>query len=112
MGYLLPIRPIQSEMYANRMENSSNSFAYIDKVESAKLRSEYEDWQNRLHREQEQKQQQEQRNSEDDIHEAEAVAEKPPLSPAKNGFVQPNPAELSKQVAAVVGKGNAINEYV
>lgn len=107
MGYILPIQPIQSQQYANRMENDSNSFTYIDKVEATKLRTEYEDWQKRVKREQQQKERQ-QKNSEQDPEEGEKVH----LSPAKSGFIQPNPAVLSKQVAHVVGKGNAVNEYI
>ena len=111
MGYLLPIQPIQSQQYANRMENSTTSFAYIDKVESAKLQSDYEDWQKRIRREQQQQQQQQRdKNTERDMEDAEVDSVR--LSPAKNGFIQPNPVHLSKQIALVVGKGNAVNEYV
>ncbi|MGG0644270.1 hypothetical protein ABE021_10035 [Sporosarcina gallistercoris] len=103
MGYLLPIQNIQSQMYANRMENVSPSFAYIDRVQSVKLQTEYDEWQKVLRRERE-------KNSEWEFGE-EANSQRP-LPPAKKGFIQPNPAALSKQVAAVVGKGMAINEYV
>ena len=109
MGYLLPIQPIQSQQYANRMENSTTSFAYIDKVESAKLQSDYEDWQKRIRREQQQQQQRDE-NSGREMDEAEVDTVR--LSPAKNGFIQPNPVHLSKQIAIVVGKGIAVNEYV
>lgn len=102
MGYLLPIQNIQSQMYANRMENASPSFAYIDRVQSVKLQTEYEEWQRVLRRERE-------RNSEWDP--AEGANPQPHLSPANKGFVQPDPTTLSKQVAAVVGKGLAVNEY-
>ncbi len=43
MGYILPI---QSHQYANRMDNTSNLFIYIDKVEAAKMWTKYRDWQN------------------------------------------------------------------
>lgn len=102
MGYLLPVQNIQSQMYANRMENASPSFAYIDRVQSVKLQSEYEEWQKVLRRERE-------RNSEWEL--GEEANSKRPLSPAKKGFIQPDPTTLSKQVAEVVGKGLAVNEY-
>lgn len=103
MGYLLPIQNIQSQMYANRMVNASPSFAYIDRVQSVKLQTEYDEWQKVLRRERE-------RNSEWEF--GEEANQQQPLPPAKKGFIQPNPTMLSKQVAAVVGKGMAINEYV
>ncbi|REB09571.1 hypothetical protein DVB69_01815 [Sporosarcina sp. BI001-red] len=102
MGYLLPIQNIQSQMYANRMENVSPSFAYINRVQSVKLQTQDEEWQKVLRREQE-------RNTEREF--GEEVNSKHPLSPAKNGFIQPDPTTLSKQVAVVVGKGMAVNEY-
>ena len=33
MGYLLPIQPIQSQQYANRMNMESYNFAHIDRGE-------------------------------------------------------------------------------
>ncbi|WP_432354718.1 hypothetical protein [Sporosarcina sp. A2] len=102
MGYLLPIQNIQSQMYANRMENSSPSFSYIDRVQTVKLKTEQEEWEKVIRRERE-------RNSEREF--GDAPGKQHPLSPAKKGFIQPNPTTLSKQVAIVVGKGLAINEY-
>ena len=37
MGYLLPIQPIQSQQYANRMNMESYNFAYIDRVEKIEV---------------------------------------------------------------------------
>lgn len=103
MGYILPIQNIQSQMYANRMENVSPNFSYIDRVQAVKLQTEYNEWQRVLRRERE-------RNSEWEF--SEEANQPHSLPPAKKGFIQPNPTMLSKQVAAVVGKGMAINEYV
>ncbi|GKV67593.1 hypothetical protein NCCP2716_00910 [Sporosarcina sp. NCCP-2716] len=104
MGYQLPIQPIQSQIYANRMENASPNFAYIDRVQSVKLQTEYEEWQ-KVHRREERLNQAVSRES------GNQPAPRQPLPPAKNGFIRPNPAGLSKEVAIVVGKGMAVNEY-
>ena len=37
MGYLLPIQPMQGELYANRMNAVRNNFAYVDRVERMKM---------------------------------------------------------------------------
>lgn len=103
MGYQLPIQPIQSQMYANRMENASPSFTYIDRTQPVKLQLNHEKWQKLLRRERE-------RNAEREF--GKPPAKRSSLSPTKNGFIQPNPANLSKEVAMVVGKGIAVNEYV
>ncbi|MCM3756504.1 hypothetical protein M3197_03300 [Sporosarcina aquimarina] len=102
MGYLLPIQNIQSQMYANRLEEASPAVSYIDRVQSIKSQAEYEEWQRVLRRERE-------RNSEEEF--GGIANQQRPLSPAKKGFIQPDPTILSKQVAAVVGKGLAVNEY-
>jgi len=104
MGYQLPIQPIQSQIYANRMENASPNFAYIDRVQSVKLQTEYDEWQ-KVHRREERVNQAVSR---------EAGAQSAPcqqLPLVKNGFIRPNPAGLSKEVAIVVGKGMTVNEY-
>ena len=36
MGYILPIQPIQSQKYANRLNMESYDFAYIDRVNKVK----------------------------------------------------------------------------
>ena len=41
MGYVLPIKPIQSQKYANRMNMEPYNFAYIDRVNKVKLNSDF-----------------------------------------------------------------------
>lgn len=104
MGYLLPIQPIQSQQYANRMNMEPYDFAVIGRVEKVKLgegllngdfSSELE--QSSLHGERER--------------EDEEMPIVPPPT-AYKGFVRPNPANLSPVIAQVVGKGLSINTYV
>ncbi|WJY28915.1 MULTISPECIES: hypothetical protein [Sporosarcina] len=104
MGYQLPIQPIQSQIYANRMENASPNFAYIDRVQAVKLKTEFDEWQ-KIHRREERMTEELERESD------EPAVPRQPLPPVKNGFIRPNPAALSKEVAIVVGKGIAVNEY-
>lgn len=99
MGYLLPIQPIQSQMYANRLNMESYDFAHIDRVNKVKLNSDFADEFN-----------------ESSQHEREKGegSGKPVVSapPAYQGFVYPNPVNLSPVIAQVVGKGIAVNAYV
>ncbi len=37
MGYILPVQPMQAEIYANRMNAVRNNFAYVDRVEKVKM---------------------------------------------------------------------------
>ena len=37
MGYILPIQPIQSQIYANRMSGNDYNFAYIDNIQPDKI---------------------------------------------------------------------------
>ena len=41
MGYLLPINPIQSQQYANRITMNRYNFAPIDRVQRVKLKSDF-----------------------------------------------------------------------
>ena len=43
MGYIIPISPIQSQIYANRMLMDNYNFAYINNVDSVKMKSSFED---------------------------------------------------------------------
>lgn len=105
MGYLLPIQPIQSQLYANRMENASPNFAYIDRVQAVKLKTDNDEWERIQKRE-------ERLSQADNEEERSPAAGMLALPPVKNGFIRPNPVSLSKEVAIVVGKGLAVNEYV
>ena len=102
MGYLLPIQPIQSQQYADRMNMDSYNFTKIDRVEKVNF---YDDlWsrdfsgeQNHLYLDDE------------DEEVRVAIASTPP---PYNGFIYPNPANLSPNIAQIVGKGLVINRYV
>ncbi|MHA6258473.1 hypothetical protein ACXYMX_01045 [Sporosarcina sp. CAU 1771] len=99
MGYLLPIRSIQSEQYANRMSMAPYNFAYIGNVQSVKLRSNFLD---------------EFHNQSDFTSEEQNTDKKSPKAPAPNpyrGYIPPNPTKLSSQIALSVGKGITINTY-
>ncbi|MCG7344622.1 hypothetical protein MHZ92_10775 [Sporosarcina sp. ACRSL] len=100
MGYILPVQPMQGDIYAYRMNAVRSNFAFIDRVEKVKMDPDLNDkFEDALSKEQEQ--------ITDD--------EKPILSnsrPPYKGFIYPNPANLSPTIAHVVGKGLAVNEYV
>ncbi len=98
MGYLLPIQPIQSQQYANRMNMESYNFAYIDRVGKARFDFKFSE------------------NPNDSFHHKQQDEEEMPIvsvSPQLyKGFVYPNPANLSPAISKVVGKGLAVNAYV
>jgi hypothetical protein len=99
MGYILPIQPIQSQMYANRLNMDSYDFAHIDRVNKIKLNSDYLDEFNDSS--------QHERELEKESGKSVGVA-----PPAYQGFVYPNPVNLSPVIAQVVGKGIAVNAYI
>ena len=43
MGYIIPNQPIQSQIYANRMLMDDYNFAYINNVNSVKMKTSFED---------------------------------------------------------------------
>ena len=99
MGYLLPIQPIQSQMYANRLNMEAYNFAYIDRVDKVKLNSDFlDEFKESSHQE---------RDREEE--EGKPIVSVPS---AYQGFVRPNPVNLSPVIARVVGKGNAVNAYI
>ena len=99
MGYILPMQPIQSQVYANRMIENDRNFAYIDNIQNVKFKSDFDD-----HLEQ-----QEQLLEEEEKQSLEL--EKPSIQPLFKGFIHPNPVNLSPEIAAISGKGNSINLY-
>lgn len=104
MGYILPILPLQSQQYAQRMNNKPYNFAHIGRVRPVRFNNNEESsyWEDVLEDEdRRRKEQMEKRNM-----------KSAPQPLAKNGFIAPNPAKLSPAIAEVVGKGLAINEYV
>ena len=99
MGYIIPISPIQSQIYANRMLMDNYNFAYINNVDSVKMKSSFED------------------HLEEQI--LENNREKQVLEPKEQmdvplykSFIQPNPINLSPIIAEISGKGNILNRYI
>lgn len=105
MGYVIPVQPIQSQMYANRMLMDEYNFAYISNVHGIKMKSLFEE--KLAEKEKKYKQQ-------DDSQEEEQVLElnESLHAPLYKNFIQPNPANLSALIAEVSGKGNNINLYI
>lgn len=102
MGYLLPIQPIQSQLYANRMNMDSYNFAHINRVNKIKFDFKFsEDSHGAFQQEREEK--------EENVMEIAHVAA-PSL--ASKGFIYPNPANLSPAISQAVGKGMSVNAYV
>ncbi|SEM28478.1 hypothetical protein SAMN04487786_1601 [Paenisporosarcina quisquiliarum] len=101
MGYILPMQPIQSQVYANRMISNDYNFAYIDDVQNVKFKSDFEDHLEK--QEQLLEEEEEQQLSE---------LERPSIQPLFKGFIHPNPVNLSPIIAEISGKGNSVNLYV
>ena len=99
MGYIIPMQPIQSQVYANRMTGNDHNFAYIDNIQHVKFKSVFDDHLE----EQEQLLEEEEQLSE---------LERPSIQPLYKGFIHPNPVNLSPKIAEINGKGNSVNLYV
>lgn len=97
MGYVLPIHNIQASLYANRMAMESHNFTYIHAVGPVKMKSDFDDELERKYRQNEEVKR-------------ELLDDAPPV-PFK-GFIQPNPVNLSPDIAKVSGKGKKVNTYV
>lgn len=102
MGYLLPIQPIQSQQYANRMNMEAYNFAHINRVNKIKFNFKFSEDSHGAF-------QQEHDNKEEEVMEIAHVAA--PSLVAK-GFIYPNPANLSPAISQAVGKGLSVNAYV
>ena len=100
MGYILPMQPIQSQVYANRMISNDYNFAYIDNVQNVKFKSGFED---HLEKQEQLLEEEEQQVLE---------LERPSIQPLFKGFIHPNPVNLSPKIAEISGKGNSVNLYV
>ena len=106
MGYILPIQNYQAQQYAERMNNERHNFAYINRVNPVRLNLDNEEanyWDAFLENEDKRREEQTKKRKNRAPHSQ-------PL--AKNGFIAPNPAQLSPEIAEVVGKGRSINTYV
>ncbi|SER62434.1 hypothetical protein [Psychrobacillus sp. OK032] len=103
MGYIIPISPIQSQIYANRMLMDNYNFAYINNVDSVKMKSSFEEHFEEHFEEQ---------ILEDDK-EKQVMEQKEQMDvPLYKSFIQPNPINLSPIIAEISGKGNNINRYI
>lgn len=102
MGYILPIQNYQAQQYAERMNNERHNFAYIGRVSPVRLKNgESSYWEDVLADEERRREEQmKQRNN------------RAPQPLVKKGFIAPNPAQFSSEIADVVGKGRSINTYV
>lgn len=98
MGYIIPYQPIQSQMYANRMDNEQKRFTYIHRVEQVRLNPDFsEQLTEKIVQDEEMKE------------EAEPMIRSAP--PMYSGFIHPNPINLSPNLARYVGKGLVVNTY-
>ena len=105
VGYLLPIRPIQSEQYANRISMEPHNFATIGRLQRVKLTSDFlEEFKETLHLQDE-----EDRRKEGGKDEQSKAIPSPQLY---EGYIPPNPANLSPAISQIVGKGMSVNTYI
>ena len=105
MGYLLPIRPIQSEQYASRLSMEPYNFAAVGRLQSIKLKSDFlEEFEETLHLVGEDKEEDKKKDRE------QAHADHPPR--IYKGYIQPNPVNLSPAISQIVGKGMSVNTYI
>lgn len=99
MGYILPNQSIQSRDYANRMLMDDYNFAYINNVNSVKMKSSFDDHLEREILDEEEEPQVLEQNGQTEL-------------PLYKSFIQPNPINLSPIIAEISGKGNYINRYI
>ena len=105
MGYLLPIRPIQSEQYANRLSMEPYNFATVGRLQSLKLKSGFlEEFEEKLHQLDKDKKKDKKKGREL------AYADHPPR--IYEGYVSPNPVNLSPAISQIVGKSMSVNTYI
>lgn len=100
MGYILPINQTQSQQYANRLAMEPYNFARINGVRPIKFKTDFiDDFEESLASYQERKQESNEQR--------EAAAEQIEY----NGYIFPNPVNLSPAISQVVGKGLSVNTY-
>ncbi|BAQ10304.1 hypothetical protein OXB_1833 [Bacillus sp. OxB-1] len=99
MGYIIPYQPIQSQLYANRMDNEEKRYTYIDRVEKTELEPDFSE-------------QLTEKNVQDEELKEEAEPVKRSAPPLYQGFIHPNPVNLSPAISQIVGKGISVNVYV
>ena len=104
MGYVLPIKSIQSEQYANRMTLKPYNFAAVDSLQKVKLKSDFlENFEESL-----QLQYQQEKEKFEERSQSQVI----PSSHLHRRYSQPNLADLSPVISQIVGKGMNINTYV
>ena len=101
MGYLLPINPIQSQQYANRMSMKPYNFVTVNRVQRVNLKSDFhrefeESLDSRYEKNRENKEQSNQMPSQSEY----------------NPYIFPNPINLSPAISQIVGKGITVNTYI
>ncbi|WP_391120536.1 hypothetical protein [Psychrobacillus sp. L3] len=101
MGYILPIQPIQSQIYANRLLMDHYNFAFISNINGIRMKSIFDERLEEQGRKLEEKEKQQQLDY-----------EIPSTLPLYKGFIQPNPVNLSPKIAEINGKGNRVNFYI
>ncbi|MET1014518.1 MAG: hypothetical protein ABWX61_08425 [Paenisporosarcina sp.] len=101
MGYILPIQPFQAQQYANRLQMSNYNFAHVNAVLPIKMKSIFED----------QMEEQSKKHEEEDESVSTSSHSFRQAVPYK-GFIQPNPVNLSPEIAKVSGKGIQVNTYI
>ncbi|MEK4484902.1 hypothetical protein MHH81_04795 [Psychrobacillus sp. FSL H8-0484] len=95
MGYIIPVQPLQAQIYANRMLMDEYNFAYISNVSRMKMKSLFQDHLE----EQVEKQLSEQLEPSKQL-------------PLYKSFIQPKPLKLSPIIVDIYGKGNIVNVYI
>ncbi|TQR20199.1 hypothetical protein [Psychrobacillus vulpis] len=101
MGYIIPVQPIQSQNYANRMLMDDYNFAYINNVNGIRMKSNFD-------KHLEQQEQKFEKSQEKQL----LDSKEPSILPLFKSFIQPNPVNLSPKVAEISRKGNIINLYI
>ncbi|ALC86261.1 hypothetical protein AM499_10775 [Bacillus sp. FJAT-22090] len=104
MGYIIPVQPIQSQIYANRMSMDDYNFAYVSNINGVKMKSTFDE-----HLED---QEQVLKDKEDNDEKSSSFDKYPTNPPLFKTFIQPNPVNLSPKIAQISGKGNSINLYI
>lgn len=101
MGYIIPVQPIQSQNYANRLLMDDYNFAFINNIDAIKMKSIFD---KRL---EEQQQKHEVKKEKQQVNHDE-----PSILPLFKGFIQPNPVNLSLEISKINGKGQNFNYYI
>lgn len=109
LGYILPIRPVQSEQYASRLNMEKYDFASIDRVSPINLGSEFlEAFQGNIYLFENNKEKDKEDSKEFKSESENVFISSSDLYP---GYIYPNPANLSPAISHAVGKGISVNYY-